>query len=742
MILNIVTLVSCIFLMFLFRRLDRSNLRMIKLKRFADKASGDFRKIAEKEQRRYSDATIEMDILIKKGTALSGGMRDSIQEIENRLKGLHVEKANLGKVEDDLKVISAAARDVNKQIEFIAASRADFDDFTKKVSYLTENLTRVERESASLVGAFNDRVRERSKELSEEVGAQINRIKESIRDKEDRLLESSGARIEELTLHFTDAVSEMERRLTDTGDALLETMRLKVDSLNKVAGSVEGRVDGVDKRVAGITGQVDTLNDTLADMENTVFAEIKNKSDEMKSSIAAAVDEFAAVKDSFLEKLDADIVRVHSKLKNVEDNIDHSKSKLIHSFEEEVNKVRTEIDNLNITAISKKDEIVKATRREAEEIMAKIDDFGEKYNEMQDKLTQFEGQFSSTMENRMERAKMEFTSMEERLADIRSEIVRYEESQGIFTRTDELVRKVEAAVQGYNEIMRQAREESKAMEKYMEDVEKFKEIRRAVEKEIKIFESRKEKVKGFESEIQGLLGLTDTVFGKIDVLEDKITRVDQVNSRIDTLAESYRDLDSRIHELHEYEDSIVKNLESVTRTELLINTIDARVKAFQKSMERSEKKNEKMLSYLQSVEEKTLMLKTHEQDITEVKDKFSELEGLSEHIEKKIDQIHAMFQKLESMRKEVDHTDSRLKGMFDETDKKMKQLADFLKAVDTNNPISRQVKGDIPLGKNISEGTIKVVRELSSKGWSSGEISKKLLMDENSVRFIINTTSL
>ncbi|MBP7583515.1 MAG: hypothetical protein KBA61_05755 [Spirochaetes bacterium] len=742
MILNIVTLVSCVFLMFLFRRLDRSNLRMIKLKRFADKASADFRKIAEKEQRRYGDATIEMDILIKRGTALSAGMKDSIQEIENRLKGLHVEKANLGKVEDDLKVISAAARDVNRQIEFIAASRSDFDDFSKKVTYLTENLTRVERESASLVGAFSDKVRERSKELSEEIAVQVNRIKESIREKEDRLLETTGSKIDQLTQRFADTLSEMERGVAETGDAVLDTMRLKVESLNKVAGSVEGRIETVDKRITGITGQVGTLNETLADMENTVFAEIKAKSEEMKSAIAASVQEFATVKDSFLEKMDTDIAKVHSKLKSVEDNIDQSKSKLIHSFEEEVNKVRTEIDNLSIHAISKKDDIVKATRREAEEVMAKIDEFGEKYQSMQEKLTHMEAQLASSMESRMEKTKMEFTSMEERLADIRNEIVRYEESQNIFARTDEMVRKVETSVQDYSEIMRQAKEESRAMEQFMEDVQKFKEIRRAVEKEIKVFESRREKVRGFEGEIQALLGLTDTVFGKVDTLEDKIARVDQVNARIDALAEGYRDLDARIHELHEYEDSIVKNLESVTRTELAINSIDSRVKAFQKSMERSEKKNEKMLAYLQSVEEKTLMLKTREQEITEVKDKFGELEGLSEHIERKIDQIHAMFTKLESMRKEVDTTDTRLRDMFDQTDRKMKQLADFLKAVDTNSPISKQVKGDIPMGKNLSEGTIKVVRELSGKGWTSGEISKKLLLDENSVRFIINTTSL
>ncbi len=742
MILNIATLVTCISLMLIFRRLDKSNLRMIKLKRFADKASGDFRKIAEKEQRRYNDATIEMDILIKRGAALSSAMKESIQEIETRLKGLHVEKANLGKVEDDLKVISSAARDVNRQIEYIASARADFDDFSKKVTNLTEGLTRVERESASLAASFSDRVRERSRELSEEIAIQVNRIKESIRDKEDKLMESTREKIDSMAGHFSNAITELEGRVTETGDALLDNMRLRIDSLGKAAGSAESRVEFAEKKTAGIAAQIESLGETLGDLENTVFSEIKAKSDELKGNMSAAVAEFGGVKESFMEKLEGEILRVQSKLKNVEDNIDQSKSKLIESFREEVDKVRTEIDTLNIHAVSKKDEIVKAARREAEEIMAKIDDFGEKYAGIRDNLTQFESHYAASMESRMEKTKVEFTSMEERLADIRNEIVRYEESQSIFTRTDDMIRRVEGTLQGFGEIMRQAREESRAMEQFMEDVQKFKDIRRAVEKEIKVFEVRREKMKGFEGEIQGLLGLTDTAFGKIESLEGMMGRVDQVNLRIDTLAETYRDLDARIHELHEYEDSIVKNLESVTRTEMLINSIDARVKSFQKVLERSEKKNEKITSHLQTVEEKTLMLKSRERDIAEVKDKFSELEGLSEHIERKIEQIHAMFQKLESMRKEVDHTDSRLKGMFDETDRKMKQLADFLKAVETNNPISRQVKEDMPLGKNISGGTIKVVRELSTKGWSSSEISKKLLLDENSVRFIINTTSL
>ena len=111
-------------------------------------------------------------------------------------------------------------------------------------------------------------------------------------------------------------------------------------------------------------------------------------------------------------------------------------------------------------------------------------------------------------------------------------------------------------------------------------------------------------------------------------------------------------------------------------------------------------------------------------------------------MEKRVDQIYAMFKKTEKLRQEIDSTDGKLQQMFHDTDRKMRELADFIQAVDRNNPILKQVKQDSNPAKNLNENIIKTVRDLSSKGWDAGEISKKLLIDENSVRFIINTTSL
>ena len=86
----------------------------------------DFQKLAENEKIKFRDATIEMDILIKKANSLTNNIADSLNQIENRLQGLDIEKTNLKKVEDDIKVISSAARDVNKQIEYIAMAKNDF----------------------------------------------------------------------------------------------------------------------------------------------------------------------------------------------------------------------------------------------------------------------------------------------------------------------------------------------------------------------------------------------------------------------------------------------------------------------------------------------------------------------------------------------------------------------------------------------------------------------------------------
>ena len=192
MILNLATIAACFLMLFLFRRLDNANSRMAKLRRYSAKIFDDFRKLTEKESRKFQDATIEIDILIKKSTSLAKNMAESIGDIENRIKGLDVEKSNLKKVEEDIRVISAAAKDVNKQIQFIASARENFGDMTGKLAFLSENMENMNERMNQMSGSFEEKLRDRSRDISNEFYVFSENMKNDLERRETELPSLQG----------------------------------------------------------------------------------------------------------------------------------------------------------------------------------------------------------------------------------------------------------------------------------------------------------------------------------------------------------------------------------------------------------------------------------------------------------------------------------------------------------------------------------------------------------------------
>ncbi|OHD63746.1 MAG: hypothetical protein A2176_14510 [Spirochaetes bacterium RBG_13_51_14] len=797
MIVNIITCVVCLVMLILFRKLDRTNMKMAKLRRYSSRLFDEFKKLAETENRRFSDATIEMDILIKKSNALAKNINTSVRDIEAKLQGLDIEKTNLMKVEDDIRVISQSARDVNKQIEFIAGSKDSFAELSHNISYVKESIKSLKNESAEILQNFNNRLKEKSREIMAEFTDQVSRLRESIENKDDILINNSRQKIIDLTETFERSLSDMDQRVTDTGEILLQNFKMKIDG---VAKSVEG--------AANLNNQIEMMKINSADLESRIFSEIKERSSEIESGINKSIDtlyeklqqydsEFDEKKGDLLSRFQNDIDKLYHKLNTVEANVNESKSKLVKTFEIEVDKVRNELDNLSIHAITKRDEIVQASRREAEGVKKDIEDFESRFMEFETRLMdlaeskneeirknreQFEDsitaqtqrardEFSvmdqrlsdiktdvldkakdefSAMDRRLSdiktdvlgKAKDEFSAMDRRLSDIKSEVLNYEEQSKIFSRTETMMRDVSDSIEQLNRMLQDSQKEAQHLEKFLADIDYIKELAKEFDREIRSYQNRKEKLTDIESEIRTLQEMNDLATEKTAGFQDQFAKIDTVSSRIDALMGSYSGLESRIRELHEYEDVIAHNLDSVNKADILIQAVEGKINTFQKVVDRSEKRVDKINLQLRGAEENYLILKTRESEIKEIKDKFNELDGLSEIMEARVKQIQAMFSKVETLRDEITSTDNRLQELFIETDKKMRQFADFIQAVDHNNPIMKQVKGSAVAPKNINENVLRTVRELSDKGWTSDEISRKLMMDENAVRLIINTSSL
>jgi DNA repair exonuclease SbcCD ATPase subunit len=713
MILNIITFAVCLLMLIVFRKLDQTNVKMAKLRRYSSRLFEEFKKLAETENRRYNDATIEMDILIKKSGALGKTINSSVHEIEAKLEGLDIEKTNLKKVEDDIRVISQSAREVNKQIEFIAGAKEGFTELSHNMSYIKESMKMLKNESTDIIQNFNNRLKEKSREITAEFNDGIGKLKESIESKEDIIVETSRQKLLDLTETFEQALSDMDQRVTDTGEILLQNLKIRIDG---VAKSVEGATN--------LQNQIEVLKVGISDLEGRIFSEIRERSSNVGNEIQKSID------------------TLFNKVSTVEANLNDSKSKLIKSFEIEVDKVRNELDNLNIHAITKRDEIVQASRREAESVKKELENFESRFHEFENRISKNSEQTEEFINAQMQKAKDEFGSMEQRLSDIKSEILNYEDQNKVFTKTETMMRDVNDAIDRMNRMLQDSQKETEHLDKFFSDVEYIKELTKDFDREIRAFQNKKDKLIDMESAIKTLEEMSDAAMVKVGNFQEQYTKIDGVSSRIDALVESYSSLESRIRELHEYEDIIAHNLDSVNKADILIQSVEGKVNSFQKVVDRSEKRVDKINQHLREVEENLLILKTRESDIKEIKDKFNEVDGLSDIMEARVRQIQAMFNKVEALRDEINTTDNRLQELFSETDKKMRQFADFIQAVDNNNPILKQVKGNAVKPKNVNDNVIRTVRELSNKGWSSDEISRKLMMDENAVRLIINTSSL
>ncbi len=728
MIVNIITCVVCLGMLILFRKLDRTNMKMAKLRRYSSRLFDEFKKLAETENRRFNDATIEMDIMIKRSTALAKNITVSIKEIEDRLQGLDIEKTNLKKVEDDIRVISQSARDVNKQIEFIAGAKEGFTELAGNMTFMKESIKSLKTESMEILQNFNNRLKEKSRELTADFTDQINKLRETIDNREELLVEGSRQKLADLTGTFERALTDLDQRVTDTGEILLQNFKMRIEG---VAKSVEG--------ASNLQNQIEVLKLNMADLEGKIFSDIRERSAGVESEIRSSLDALGDRLNSFETN---EIDKLYNKLSSVEANVNDSKSRLIKTFELEVDKVRSELDNLSIHAISKRDEIVQASRREAESVKKEIDNFEGRFQEFETRIMSLAEAKTEEISKNGEQVKEEIAAMDKRLTDMKAEILNYEDESKIFTKTDTLMRDVNQAIERLNQMLLDSQKEAEHIEKFFSDIEYVKELTKEFDREIRSYQNKKEKLADIESEIRALQEMSDAAMEKAGCCQDQFSKIDAVSSRIDALVESYAGIEARIRELHEYEDVITRNLDSVNRADILIQSVEGKINAHQKVVERSERRVDKITQHLRGVEENLLILKTRESDIKEIKDKFSELDGLSEIMEARVKQIQAMFNKVDALRSEINSTDNRLQELFTQTDMKMRQFADFIQAVDNNNPILKQVKGGAAAPKNMNENVIKTVRELSNKGWSSDQISRKLMMDENAVRLIINTSSL
>ena len=630
-----------------FRKIDEVNIKRSNFSRYSDQALANFKQTVAAEQKKFQDATIEMDILIKKHDSLTTNISVAMNEIENRLNGLNAERDNLKRVEDNILFISSSAKDVKNQIEYIAESKKDFSNISEQVLDLQQQIADVRSESGSLIINFNNKIRERSKELSDDFSSAINR--------------------------HTNVFAEQ-------------------------------------------ADQINELKVTLTNIEGTVFGDIKEKSDQLREDVSLSVAKFEARRNGIMDKIDNDIEKIYDRLRKAESTVDTSTANLIETFRIEVSNAREEIDNIDLHALTKKDDLIRQIRNEYQT-------------------------YSSQTESMVEKFRDEYTAAEQRLDKMKTEVIEYEEKNKIFERTDTMIETVDRSVNSLTDLLEQAKKEFADINKFIENTESLKDIRKSVDKEIYEYQSRKNKLKDVEDDIQKLMDRGDLAINLVDEMNAKIKHMDFINSRMNGLSQSYDDLDEKFRALREHETLINSSLDAVSRIEGLSNAVDTKITDFKNVVNLSEKRTERLDKKLQDVEKTALTIKSRINEIQELKNRLDDIDSTHEFLEEQSKQISTMYKKVEGLWQNINESETRLQNMSFQTDEKIKELATFIKSAGFDSIITKQINPNASPGKNINERLVKTVRELHERGWSAENISKKMAndIDESTVRLIINS---
>ena len=630
-----------------FRKIDEVNIKRSNFSRYSDQALANFKQTVAAEQKKFQDATIEMDILIKKHDSLTTNISVAMNEIENRLNGLNAERDNLKRVEDNILFISSSAKDVKNQIEYIAESKKDFSNISEQVLDLQQQIADVRSESGSLIINFNNKIRERSKELNDDFSSAINR--------------------------HTNVFAEQ-------------------------------------------ADQINELKVTLANIEGTVFGDIKEKSDQLREDVSLSVAKFEARRNGIMDKIDNDIEKIYDRLRKAESTVDTSTANLIETFRIEVSNAREEIDNIDLHALTKKDDLIRQIRNEYQT-------------------------YSSQTESMVEKFRDEYTAAEQRLDKMKTEVIEYEEKNKIFERTDTMIETVDRSVNSLTDLLEQAKKEFADINKFIENTESLKDIRKSVDKEIYEYQSRKNKLKDVEDDIQQLMDRGDLAINLVDDMNAKIKQMDFINSRMNGLSQSYDDLDEKFRALREHESLINSSLDAVSRIEGLSNAVDTKITDFKNVVNLSEKRTERLDKKLQDVEKTALTIKSRINEIQELKNRLDDIDSTHEFLEEQSKQISTMYKKVEGLWQNINESETRLQNMSFQTDEKIKELATFIKSAGFDSIITKQINPNASPGKNINERLVKTVRELHERGWSAENISKKMAndIDESTVRLIINS---
>ncbi len=509
---------------FLFRRLDSANVNLRKLKNIMEKGQRDIQEITQKKKEELKDATTRFDLLVINANKYLDTLKKQLEEARSSFAAVESSRTNLKEMDIELQNLEGRNRNIIDQLKFINDSLDRIDQHQKKIKRIQEHLHQVDHDAGRMVSAFQEALRDKSSEILVTLEKKIAEIAQETREYQNSLREELLEKQRQVAESLDESYADLEHALKESARELTHNLE---DRISK-------QVSAVNDLAAKVAGSEEMLRVTLP----SLISEIK---EDLANDIAQQQQKLEALRNGLVQADEG----IRKKLSQFREEIETQRTLLFKELLEETDRIRENIKTLDLDAIEKRDEIVRASRMEAQKIRENIDSFQEIYQKARETLYVEASRREAELIKRIE-------ELEESSKDVIEQLNNTKHSS------------LQTVQQALQETLRDIRSQSTRafQEAYREFSEEEARMRTGIESLRRELDTV---VNGAERKIQSLTNRADEIIEKIEhEFEDYLSRLkteagsitgdfeDQLNEKLLTVTAQISGLEGDLHNLREH----------------------------------------------------------------------------------------------------------------------------------------------------------------------------------------------
>ena len=423
-----------VFLYWLLRRLDRSNINFKKLRSILERGEKQLNDIALKKSEQLKDSTTEFDILRINIQKFLEGLKGEVDQIQYAMAELENNKVHFAETKKELFETSRSMTSIQTQVDYINEFLETLDSQQKRIKKLEEHIHTVDSEGAQIIKSFQKSVDKASQENIELANVKIEDILQKASHYQEETRKELLSKQEALTEEVLKKYNSLKDSLRQSGQALSSDIEEKFNKSLSLSDDVQDRLETLESK---LNDPIPKMVQKLVDKIHISFAEHEKKVSLLKEELLVVEDEFNKNIQSFKE------------------DITIQKKDIYQDFLKESDALRNQVHRLDLDAIAKKDEIVHAVRKEVIKVEENIDRFNELYLKTQDEISSLVDQETEKINHSMEQLQRANTNANEEYREFigkqREEINEYLK-QVLLEYTNAIDEKINSSKEIHNEI--------------------------------------------------------------------------------------------------------------------------------------------------------------------------------------------------------------------------------------------------------------------------------------------------